>query len=100
MSHQSARLKNGNDRTWRKIRERTLIRDGYLCQYCGADANTVDHVLPVSKGGTDEPDNLLAACNRCNSSRGNRMGGFFGTAVKPLTLPLSISPSNESTSHD
>jgi 5-methylcytosine-specific restriction endonuclease McrA len=100
MSHQSARLKNGNDRTWRKIRERILIRDAYLCQYCGNDANTVDHVLPVSRGGTDEPDNLLAACTRCNSSRGNRMNGFFSVGVKPLTLPLSISPQQVSTSHD
>ena len=100
MSHQSARLRNGNDRTWRKIRERTLIRDGYLCQYCGNTATTVDHIVPVTKGGTDEDFNLTSACNGCNSRKGNRMGQFFSTTLKPLTLHLMFSPSNESTSHD
>jgi 5-methylcytosine-specific restriction endonuclease McrA len=100
MSHQSARLRNGNDRTWRKIRERTLARDGYLCQYCGDTATTVDHIVPVTKGGTDEDFNLTSACNQCNSRKGNRMSPFFGTALKPLTLPLMFSPPNESNSHD
>ena len=100
MSNQSARA-NGGTRAWSKIRERILIRDGYCCQYCGSeDATTVDHVLPISKGGTDDPDNLVAACTRCNYSKGNRMGQFFGQPRTPLTLHFPISPSNESTSHD
>lgn len=99
MSAKSARA-NGGTRAWSKIRERILIRDGYLCQYCGSDATTVDHVIPISKGGTDEPDNLVAACTRCNYSKGNRMGQFFGTARTPLTLPFPFSPTQESTSHD
>ena len=100
MSSQSARA-NGGTRAWSKIRERILIRDGYCCQYCGSeDATTVDHVLPISKGGTDDPDNLVAACTRCNYSKGNRMGQFFGQPRTPLTLHFPISPSNESTSHD
>ena len=100
MSAQSARA-NGGTRLWSKIRLRILIRDGYCCQYCGSeDATTVDHVLPISKGGTDDPDNLVAACTRCNYSKGNRMGQFFGQPRTPLTLHFPISPSNESTSHD
>lgn len=100
MSAQSARAKGGT-RLWSKIRLRILIRDGYCCQYCGSEnATTVDHVLPISKGGTDDPDNLVAACTRCNYSKGNRMSQFFGTPRTPLTLPCSISPTNESTSHD
>ena len=100
MGAQSARAKGGT-RLWSKIRLRILIRDGYCCQYCGSeDATTVDHVLPISKGGTDDPDNLVAACTRCNYSKGNRMGQFFGTPRTPLTLPLPFSPTNESTSHD
>ena len=92
---------NGGTRLWSKIRERILIRDGYCCQYCGQeDATTVDHILPISKGGTDDPDNLVAACSRCNYSKGNRTGQFFGSARTPLTLPVPFSPSNESTSHD
>ena len=100
MSNQSARA-NGGTRAWSKIRERILIRDGYCCQYCGSeDATTVDHMLPISKGGTDDPDNLVAACTRCNYSKGNRMGQFFGQPRTPLTLHFPISPSNKSTSHD
>jgi 5-methylcytosine-specific restriction endonuclease McrA len=99
MAAKSARA-NGGTRAWSKIRERILIRDGYLCQYCGNDATTVDHVIPISKGGTDEPDNLLAACTRCNYSKGNRMSPFFGKARTPLTLPFPFSPTQESTSHD
>jgi 5-methylcytosine-specific restriction endonuclease McrA len=99
MAAKSARA-NGGTRAWSKIRERILIRDAYLCQYCGNDATTVDHVIPISKGGTDEPDNLLAACSRCNYSKGNRSGVFFGTARTPLTLPFLFSPTNESTSHE
>ena len=100
MGAQSARAKGGT-RLWSKIRLRILIRDGYCCQYCGSeDATTVDHVLPISKGGTDDPDNLVAACTRCNYSKGNRMGQFFGQPRTPLTLHFPISPSNASTSHD
>lgn len=80
MGSVSARA-NGGTRLWSKIRERILIRDGYCCQYCGQeDARTVDHILPISKGGTDDPDNLVAACSRCNYSKGNRIGQFFGSA--------------------
>ncbi|TRZ84908.1 MAG: HNH endonuclease [Streptomycetaceae bacterium] len=97
---QSARA-NGGTRLWSKIRLRILIRDGYCCQYCGSeDATTVDHVVPISKGGTDDPDNLVAACTRCNYSKGNRMGQFFGQPRTPLTLPFPLSQVNESTSHD
>jgi 5-methylcytosine-specific restriction endonuclease McrA len=32
---------------------------------------TIDHILPLSKGGTDAPTNLRAACLQCNNERGN-----------------------------
>jgi len=56
-------------RAWRKTRAQILSRDNNECQYCGAQATTVDHVIPVAKGGTDESSNLAAACNRCNYSK-------------------------------
>jgi 5-methylcytosine-specific restriction endonuclease McrA len=46
-----------------------LERDGYRCMLCGKPATTVDHILPRSKGGGDEPENLRAACGRCNYGR-------------------------------
>ena len=56
-------------RAWRKTRAQILSRDNNECQYCGAVATTVDHVIPVAKGGTDESSNLAAACSRCNYSK-------------------------------
>ena len=46
------------------------------CWYCNCvlteETSSLDHVLPVSRGGSDCPQNLVAACRRCNSSKGNK----------------------------
>lgn len=43
------------------------------CAYCKtARATTIDHVVPISKGGRDEIDNVLPACGSCNSSKNNK----------------------------
>ena len=57
---------------WRKFREEVFLRDGYRCRYCGSsDAPlTLDHVIARSRGGSDAPENLAAACRPCNSSKG------------------------------
>ena len=56
-----------------KKRFMILERDGFRCQYCGATAEQsrleVDHIVPVSKGGTNDPDNLVTACHECNSGK-------------------------------
>ena len=59
-------------RSWRRLRETILERDGFLCRYCGEVANTVDHVTPITRGGTDAHSNLVAACGSCNREKGNR----------------------------
>jgi len=56
--------------TWRFMRELALQKDNHTCVYCGSHADTVDHILAKSKGGTDALHNLVAACNRCNTLRG------------------------------
>jgi hypothetical protein len=49
-----------------------------LCEYCHTSERwqyvpfTIDHVIPISKGGTDEPDNLALSCFHCNRKKGNR----------------------------
>lgn len=55
-------------------RKNILRRDNYRCQYCGARAPdlTIDHVIPKSRGGGDEWENLVAACIRCNNRKGSR----------------------------
>jgi len=68
-----------DSRQWRALRKQILARDGYVCCYCGQDADTVDHVLPV-KNHPDlamSPDNLRSACRRCNSMKGSRSEGSF-----------------------
>lgn len=55
-------------------RFQVLKRDGHTCRYCGASAPdvklTVDHVIPAALGGSDKPDNLVAACVDCNAGKG------------------------------
>lgn len=57
----------------RRLRYEVLRRDDHACRYCGARAPeiklTVDHVVPVALGGSDEPGNLVAACSACNAGK-------------------------------
>lgn len=57
-----------------QLRERIRQRDGGGCAYCrrGDVAVFVDHVLPRSRGGSDNIRNLVLACVRCNSSKGSK----------------------------
>lgn len=55
-------------REWRALRQQTLERDLYLCQYCGATAHQADHVIPRTKGGPDALHNLVACCRECNKT--------------------------------
>ena len=62
--------------------------DEYLnmCAYCGVTLSRphLDHFVPMSKGGTDERDNLIPACKSCNSSKGNK-SFLVWLATKPRT---------------
>jgi 5-methylcytosine-specific restriction endonuclease McrA len=54
-------------------RRAVFARDNWACQYCGAPAENLDHVVPKSRGGTHTWDNVVAACRRCNSRKENRL---------------------------
>jgi len=58
-----------------KRRWQVLARDGFTCQYCGRKppevALTVDHKMSRDDGGSNEPDNLLTACDECNGGKGS-----------------------------
>jgi 5-methylcytosine-specific restriction endonuclease McrA len=70
--HPDHRPGRGSTRAWRKLRTRILRRDNHTCFYCAAEANTVDHRIPVARGGTDDDSNLVAACASCNGTKGTR----------------------------
>jgi 5-methylcytosine-specific restriction endonuclease McrA len=49
-----------------------LRRDHHRCAYCEGIADTVDHLLPQSRGGSNSWQNTVAACTRCNNRKANR----------------------------
>lgn len=53
----------------KSIRAAVLMRDGNKCRYCGEPAETLDHLMPYSRGGSKEPSNLVACCRICNSRK-------------------------------
>lgn len=50
-----------------------FARDDHCCQYCGGAAESIDHVIPRSKGGLHVWDNVVAACRACNVRKGDRL---------------------------
>jgi 5-methylcytosine-specific restriction endonuclease McrA len=54
-------------------RRAVFARDDWRCQYCGAAAENLDHVVPRSRGGEHCWENVVAACRRCNSRKENRL---------------------------
>lgn len=68
-------------------RRGVFLRDGDQCAYCDARAETVDHVVPRSRGGRHEWDNVVAACRPCNHRKADRLLRELG-----WTLPFSPRP--------
>lgn len=71
------------------------LRDGGQCQYCGrtklkrGEFFTRDHILPTSRGGKDEWDNVVLSCSKCNNLKDNRTPEEAG--MKLLSQPYAPS---------
>lgn len=69
-------------------RRGVFARDDYRCQYCGAHADSIDHVLPRSRGGLNVWENVAAACRRCNLSKRDRTPDEAGMRLlRPCRVP-------------
>ena len=54
-------------------RRSVFVRDGHRCQYCGAAAENIDHVIPRSRGGEHVWENVVASCRPCNAAKEDRL---------------------------
>jgi 5-methylcytosine-specific restriction endonuclease McrA len=63
-------------------RRAVFARDNYTCQYCGGRAESIDHVVPRSRGGEHSWENMVAACRRCNTRKMNRLPAEAGLKLK------------------
>lgn len=74
------------ERVWRVPpvnRREVLRRDKHTCQYCGSTKQlTLDHVIPRSKGGKHTWDNVVTACEQCNSRKGDRTPSQAGMILR------------------
>jgi 5-methylcytosine-specific restriction endonuclease McrA len=59
-------------------RRALFARDGGRCAYCGNAATSVDHIVPRSRGGRHEWENVVAACSRCNRVKADRSVADLG----------------------
>ena len=68
-------------------RRAVFLRDAHTCQYCGGRAESIDHVMPRSRGGQHVWDNVVAACRRCNSRKMNRLPSEAGLKLARKPAP-------------
>ncbi|HEV2372881.1 MAG TPA: HNH endonuclease [Streptosporangiaceae bacterium] len=59
-----------------------MRRDNYLCAYCGRRAETIDHVIPRSRGGAHAWENCVASCMHCNHSKSDRLVEELGWTMR------------------
>ena len=86
---------------WQKspTRRALFIRDNFTCAYCGKTVRdneaTVDHLVPKSRGGKWEWENLVTCCSECNQKKGNRTPEEAGMKLlfkpeKPSTIQIAL----------
>lgn len=90
------RISRGN--ISRSIRQEVYKRDGFTCQFCGVRKNlkelTIDHLVPITRGGHDEITNYITSCQKCNQRKANlSLEAFASTlSIKVEELPVHGDP--------
>lgn len=87
------------------LRMEIFERDGNRCLRCGSQEQlSLDHIVPLSKGGTNDESNLQTLCRRCNSSKGDAIKSYVDASsgqrkpnveasMEPLAHLIPDSPS-------
>lgn len=94
-TRRARKLGNGLRRVTRADIARMFTRAGGICSYCGTAAKlTVDHVIPLARGGAHSIGNLVAACETCNKRKGKLLLAEWRLrlaleAVDPRGVPVS-----------
>ena|SRR5258708_30757802 len=73
------------------VRKIIIKRDGYICKYCSKvitkETYTIDHILPASMGGDENPKNLVMCCEWCNKHAKNLVfESFYAKQIYLLKL--------------
>jgi len=74
------------------IQNKVRIRANHLCEYCHASEKwqyvrfTVDHVIPLTKGGIDKLNNLALACFHCNRRKSDKLTAFNPQTGEEVSL--------------
>lgn len=60
---------------WGELRKTVFARDQFTCTYCGARGSALecDHVVPISRGGTNDLSNLATSCRPCNRAKRDKL---------------------------
>ena len=73
---------NRQRKSWHKAAKRQMFDKNHRCHWCGVEKSlhpldknfaTIEHILPLSRGGLDNRNNMTLACITCNQERGNTM---------------------------
>nr|WP_253648466.1 HNH endonuclease [Williamsia deligens] len=64
-----------------------MHRDRFRCGYCGAKADTIDHVVPRSRGGAHNWENCVACCASCNHKKADRLLSELGWTLRASLTP-------------
>lgn len=76
------------------VRDRIMKKCGSKCVHCGAiEQLEVDHIIPLSKGGRHDEDNLQILCRSCNSKKSNHVNylDYFVLDESPEYLKMAVS---------
>ena len=73
---------NRQRKSWHKAAKRQMFDKSRRCHWCGVEMSlhpldknfaTIEHIIPLSRGGLDNRNNMTLACITCNQKRGNTM---------------------------